>query len=272
MDAFRLQVIQRSPERLHLMFRDEPDVTQYRFFASRSLNGAYAYRAAGGVNGVPFSGGAFQLTGTVNCPYANDVNRGTTFIASSIKKKGLGQMASSWRGQTHAILNLTDPPVTFAAGNNPNACPAEDEMLYLRVEKFRVSQGQFIQDPRIYVIPAWGFYSMSSIGLALTGVAPDLSAAPPVPVAGMPLPTHDDSSMWISLPRYAQTITIQNDEAANGASLLMSWDKGMGAMPIDGDDQFNMTSTNFKDVILGCNTNNNNPQFSLLVSINNTDG
>jgi len=273
MDEFRLQVIQRSPERLHLMFRDEADVTQYRFFASRSLNGAYAYRAAvgGNINGVPFSGGAFQLTGSANGPYTNDVNRGTTFIAPSIKKKGLGQMASSWRGQTHAILNLTDPPVTFAAANNPNACPAEDEMLYLRVEKFRTSQGQFIQDPRIYVIPAWGFYSMPSMGLALTGIAPDLSGVVPVPVAGMPLPTHDDSSMWISLPRFAQTITLQNDEAAGANSMLMSWGKGMGAMPIDATYQFNMTSTNFKDVILGARVNAN-PPFSLLVSINNSDG
>ena len=273
MDEFRLQVIERSPERLHLMFRDEPDVERYRFFAARRLVDAYSYRVPGGVNGV-IGMGAFQLTGTANCPYPNDINMKTTFMAPSIKKKGLGHIASSWRGQTHIVLNITDPPVTFDAANNPALCPADDEILFLRVEKFRTSQGAFIQDPRIYVIPSWGFYSMPSIGLTLTGVVPNLSAVNPIPIIGMPLPVHDDSSMWISLPRFAQTITIQNDEPVGVNSMILSWGKGMGGMPIDATDQFNMTSTTFKDVILACNVGGNippNPQFSLMVSINNTD-
>jgi len=268
-DTFQLQVVQRSSERLHLMFRDEPDVERYRFFAARRLVDAYSYRVPAGVNGV-VGIGAFQLTGTVNCPYPNDINMKTTFIAPSIKKKGLGQIASTWRGQTHIILNITDGPVTFDAANNPSLCPADDEILYLRVEKFKTSQGAFIQDPRIYVIPSPSFYTMPSIGLSLAGVVPDLSGVAPVPIIGMPLPVHDDSSMWISLPRYAQTITIQNDESGNGARFLMAWGKGQGSMSIDGSDQFNMTSTTFKDIILATDANAN-PAFSLLVSIVNTD-
>jgi len=187
------RLISRYDHRTEMVFRNPPGITRYRFSGHRTLDGAFA--------------------GTVNM---FTVNCGTSFRSPTIVKNKWGLIDESMRGLTRVLFDQND-----YSSLSPNL-PTDEFALYLRIED---EVGGIFQPPSpIYVIPPASFFFAENQTVTLAGNAPGITALPGEP--------HPGTAMVIVLPRTAPSISVINLNPIGSANLLVSFDKGLGMVPI----------------------------------------
>lgn len=221
-----LNLVDRGPNYMDLMFRVDPSISQYQLLIARTLNDAYDWQGTG-LNGV---------TG-VNVPFTFPVNipRGAIYRSPLIVQRGLGLLDESTRGQTRVILDLSQ----YYGPANPSV-PADYELTFMRVREFNVATGAFGPPGPIHIIVPPQFFSSIPAGVTLAGTAPNTGIA-----AGNP---PSDNAMWISLPRYCATSNLVNRDDSN--DLLVSWAYGQTSAAVEANQSLGLTSVSYKNVLL----------------------
>lgn len=213
----RVGVSRRSPHLVDLIIRNNPMVTDYRLWVSRSLNDAYGTVMDSGIAGT---GGTQIMEARTN----------RMVISPKIELNGQASVAEVRRGQTSFMFDVDD--FIVPAGN----IPSDGEYLFARVQEKRLTLGWAAVGAlavkntnmpirgSILVVPNAGFYGHAASVIALAGTAPagsDCAAGvPPVidQTVQKPMPMH------IVFPRPLAVLTIRNIDPAE--SLLVSFGLG----------------------------------------------
>lgn len=213
----RVGISRRSSHVVDLIIRNDPLVTDYRLWVSRSINDAYGTVADSGLAG---SGGTMIMEAHTN----------RMVISPRIERNGQASVAEVRRGQTSFMFDVDDYIVP--AGN----IPSDSEYLFARVQEKRMALGWAkvsalaIKNPdmpirgSILVVPNANFYGHAASVITLAGTAPAgsdcLAGIPPVidQTVQKPMPMH------IVFPRPLAVLTIRNTDPAS--SLLVSFGLG----------------------------------------------
>lgn len=213
----RVGVSNRSSHLVDLIVRNNPMVTDYRLWVSRSLNDAYGTVEDSGIAGT---GGTMIM----------EAHSNRMIISPQIERRGSASVAEVRRGQTSFIFDVDDYIVP--AGN----IPSDSEYMFARIQEKRLALGwaavsalaaknaNFPIRGSILVVPNAGFYGHAASVIAMAGTAPAgsdcLAGIPPVidQTVQKPMPMH------IVFPRPLAVLTIRNIDPAS--SLLVSFGLG----------------------------------------------
>lgn len=213
----RVGLSRRSPHLLDLIVRNNPMVTDYRLWVSRSLDDAYGTVEDSGLSG---SGGTMIMEAHTN----------RMAISPRIEQNGQASVAEVRRGQTSFMFDVDDYIVP--AGN----VPSDGEYLFARIQEKRLALGWAAVDagaPKnssmpirgsILVVPDPSFYGHAASVFSLAGTAPagsDCAAgSPPVidQTVQKPMPMH------IIFTRPMGSLTVRNTDGAS--TLLVSFGLG----------------------------------------------
>jgi hypothetical protein len=168
-----LNLVQRSQGLVDILAGNTPGVGSFRFASAVSLNAAYA--------------GATSIF---------DVIQGRRFLSRTLALQRRGYVEENTRDMTRATFNPDD----FAS----LTVPGDSVVSYMRAAPVSIAGVVGAYGP-ILVVPPPGFFTASRNIITLSGTAPNVAATP----NATPPPT----SMWISLPRYADQIRVYNDGA-----------------------------------------------------------
>lgn len=242
-DVFPL-VVERAQNYASIFFRDFPGIQRYRVLAARDLNNAYVGQATSPRNGVVGADGTEELF-IVHGP-------GGSLRSHEIRRRGLGLIDESQRGQTHAIWDpdeFFDPPTT-------TSIPPDRDIAFLRVQTATVASGNtFGSEGPILIFQSPTFAVVPRPALTLYGNAPDLAAASPGEI-----PPED--SMEFRVPFYGDSLVIINHDAA--VPLLLSMGRDVPFMQVDPQESFSHTSGQKDSLVIAAN--GGNPAFSCLIS------
>lgn len=227
----RMNVIEHSPNLVHLAFRKDRDVLRYEIRGARNLDDAYA-----GEPGIARNGVAVIGTGTSRLL---EVQEGYDFRSTSLKRRKLGLMEESNRNLT--VIKYD--PDEFVSATLPDA-PPDLAFGYLTVREFRRASAAFTVEEDIYILPPPNFYTMPHPVLNIAGTAPLIAGT----VAGQPaLP----ESMVISLPKYMGSFSFTN----SGANpIFAAHERGMPMRVIASGETISLTDTNQNLLILAATT------------------
>lgn len=206
----RVQIIERSRQFVDLMIRnDDPNVTAYRIFGTRTLNDAYGNPTGSSV------GGTFPSTA-----FVPNLNIQRSFRSPSIVRRRLGFLSS--RAQLRKMSRLFYDPDDYAS---LPSMPSEQENVYIRVQEFAltaggprvvlgaVDTGNPILGP-IVVVPPAKFFGYPEVPLILGGTAPGNTGA----ASGVNAPLNESmqvpNPMHIVLPRPGE-VRLQNMDGVN---------------------------------------------------------
>jgi hypothetical protein len=213
----RVGLSRRSSHLVDLILRNNPMVTDYRLWVSRSLNDAYGTVVDSGLTGT---GGTMIMEAHTN----------RMALSPKIVLNGQASVAEVRRGQTSFMFDVDD--YIAPAGN----VPSDSEYLFARVQEKRLALGWAAVDAlavknanmpirgSILVVPDPGFYGHAASVFSLAGTAPagsDCTAgSPPVidQTVQKPMPMH------IIFPRPMGSLTVRNTSAAS--TLLVSFGLG----------------------------------------------
>lgn len=213
----RVGLSRRSPHLVDLIIRNNPMVTDYRLWVSRSLDDAYGTVVDSGIAG---SGGTMIMQAHTN----------QMVLSPKIEMNGQASVAEVRRGQTSFMFDVDDYIVP--AGN----IPSDGEYLFARIQESRLALGWAKVDAlaaknanmpirgSILVVPDPSFYGHAASVFSLAGTAPAGSAC----AAGLP-PVIDQTvqkpmPMHIVFPRPMGSLTVRNTSAAD--TLLVSFGLG----------------------------------------------
>jgi len=222
-----LNLIDRGPNYMDIMFRVDPSVSKYRLLIAKTINDAYDTTGGAGTNGVFGTNAPFQ--------YPVDFTSGTTYRSDLIVQRGLGRLDESVRGQTRIILDLSQ----YYGPANPSV-PADYQLTFIRVQEFNVALGAFGPPGPIHIVVPPQFFSSIPAGVTLAGTAPNTG------VSAGNIPT--DNALWFVLPRYCATSNMVNRDNAN--DLLVSWDYGQTSAAVEANQSLGLTSVSYKNVLL----------------------
>lgn len=222
-----INLVDRGPNYMDIMFRVDPSVSAYRLLISRTINDAYDTTGGAGTNGVVGVNAPFQ--------YPVDIPSKALYRSDLIVRRGLGRLDESTRDQTRVILDLSQ----YYGPANPSV-PADNELLFLRVQEFNVALGAFGAPGPITIIVPPQFFSSIPAGVTLSATAPNTGTT-----AGTP---PSSNAMWIALPRYCATSNLVNRDNTN--DLLVAWDYGQTTAAVEANQTLMLTSVSYKNVLL----------------------
>lgn len=176
---------------VEMAVHDRADVRAYRFGAANSLDTAFA-------------GVTAMFT----------VASGATFRSRSVQRRGLGLSVYENRNLTHVCY---DPEDFWAGGGT---LPHDAEGAYVRVAE-QDAGGTFRPAGPILIVPPPGFFSTTRPNLSVSGTAPNVAATATL--------TPPDGAMHFVLPRFADSVTVMNRDAA---SLFVSFNRGLPEVEI----------------------------------------
>lgn len=217
-----LNVIERSKNFVHLAFTRDPNVVRFRILVARTLNNAYVGQGISPLNGVA----GLQGTDPILV-----VEQGSDLISTALRRRRLGVIEESNKGLTYAKFD----PDEFVGLGAP-AAPPDQDIMFMRIQEFRVVTGAYAAEGAIHVVPNSNFYTVPKPSLSLAGTPPIIAGT----VAGInPLP----GSMVIVQPRFMGPFSLTNTGAA---SLFVSFNEGMPMREVpttdtawsDGDSEF----------------------------------
>jgi hypothetical protein len=165
---------ERSPGIVELIVRSRPVVSQYRFVASNTLDGAFA---------APTT--MFTIPSN------------TWYRSPSLQKSSLSRNDTVYRGLTVAQINFDDFASATIHGDNA--------INFVRLAELD-SAGNVLNIGPILVVPPPFFYTTPNRVLFLSGTAPD------VPSLGTGLPPV--GAMVIALPRRGEGLVLVNTDGA----------------------------------------------------------
>jgi len=221
-------IVQRSPNFIDLQVHDRAEVAMTRLWGSPTLDDAYGTLATSGITG---SGGTMFA----------EAQRGTSFVSRTWQRTQLPE--ESRHGMTRYYFNPDDFVVPVAPP--ASLMPADDSMLYVRLQEYHYSYGGWMEVPvgatlnaglpilgPIRVIPPPLFWADRHPVITLQGHAPINTGC----VEGLPPPIDETMQvpppMIITLPRPARMVTISNKETA-GTDLLFSTGFGTPMVLLD---------------------------------------
>ena len=223
--ANRVGVSQRFPHLIDVIVRNPPLVTDFRLWASRSLNDAYGTVEDSGLSGT---GGTAILETRVNGLAASP----------SIVRRGAHTVAEVRRGQTSFMFDPDDYSDPLP-GPLPSDVPSDDEYMCVRVQERRQTTGWAavaagatknadmpFRGP-ILVVPDPFFFGRAASVMSLAGTAPAGSdcavGVPPIfdPTGQKPMPMH------IVFPRPMGSLTIRNMSASESLLVCFGWGQPM---------------------------------------------
>ena len=252
-------IVQRSRYFIDLQVRDLPGVNATRLWGSTNLDDAYGTLATSGIAGT--GGTAFA-----------EATRGTSFVSRTLDRTQL--VEESHRGMTRYYFN----PEDFVNPALPSPMPADDAILFVRLQQSSLAAGGFLSVPvaapinpsepirgPILVIPPVMFWQTGVPALSLAGLAPSNTGCVvgQIPVVDQtvqtPLPLH------IVLPRPARLITISNTGGA-GVTLLASSGLGMPMVQIDSGNPLNFEG-GIREIVLARAAGGAGCSFSIFATI-----
>lgn len=149
-----------------------------------------------------------QLTGVAYSDLFN-VTRGALFRSPTLRRKRLGVVDESRRGQTHVAFDLGD--------YSSATVPSDLATSFIQIRELDGS-GATLSDGPVMVVPPPGFFATGRRNLVLNGTAPEGAAGannlPPV-----------TGGIVVALPKFADEVSITNTDAAN--SLFVSFGAGL---------------------------------------------
>lgn len=236
----RVGLSRRSPHLIDLIIRNNPMVTDYRLWVSRSLDDAY-----GTVTGAVSDSGVTGTGGTM----IMEAHTNRMALSPKIVLNGQASVAEVRRGQTSFMFDGDDYIV--AAGN----VPSDNEYLFARIQEKRLTLGwsavaaaaaENANMPirgSILVVPDPSFYGHAASVFSLAGTAPAGSAcaagSPPVidQTVQRPMPMH------IIFPRPMGSLTVRNTSVAS--TLLVSFGLGQPMITVAAGDSILPTGGGF---------------------------
>lgn len=225
-----LNVIEHSPNLVHLTLTQDKDVERYEIRSARTLDGAYVGSVGSPRNGV---------ASTAPSDAIFEVREGVDFRSTNLRRKRLGLLEESNRGLTVVKYD----PDEFVGASFPAAAPDRD-FAFITFREFRRGAGAFVPEQAIYIIPPPNFYSMRTPILNIAGTAPLQAGA----AAGSPPPS---GSMFISLPKYMGSFTLNN----TGANpIFAAYERRMPMREIPSGESFNLTGSEENLLILAATT------------------
>lgn len=239
-----LNVIEHSPNLVHLAFTRDKNVLRYEIRSARTLDGAYVGSAGSPRNGVASTAPSDPIF---------EVLEGADFRSTGLRRRRLGVMEESNRGLTIVKYD----PDEFLGASFPAAAPDRD-FAYVTFREFRRATGAYAPEGGIHIIPPPGFYGMRQPILNIAGTAPLIAGT----TAGLPpLP----ESMVIVLPKYMGSFTFDN---TGSNPIFAAYESRMPMREIPAGETFNLTNSEQNLLILAATTAATT--FSLSGAIQNT--
>lgn len=164
---------ERSPGVVELIVRSRATVSQYRFVAYNTLNGAFS-----------------TPTTLFTIP------KGTWYRSRTLRKSSLSMVDTVTRGLTVAQVNFDDFASATVHGDNA--------INFVRVQELD-STGTVMNTGPILVVPPPLFFTTPTRYMTLTGTAPNV----PRLATGLP----PDGAMVIAFPRRCDSLTLVNTHA-----------------------------------------------------------
>lgn len=183
-------LLERHSGAVELAIRNRAGVRSYVIGAAVSLNAAFA-------------GTTTLLT----------IGQGQSFRSISLQRSRRNVVEESRRGLTR----ISYDPVDFASAT----VPGDPDISFIRVAEIDIA-GVTLPEGPILVVPPPGFYGSGRSSLLLNGTAPN--------VAGLANNLPPLTAMRIDLPRFADEITVFNDDGAT--SLFVSLGPGSQEMEV----------------------------------------
>ncbi len=204
------RLVRRYPGLVDLSIKDRAGVSRYDVGGALTLNLAYAGTAA------MFS-----------------VKSGGSYASPRVVRAQLNHTQESNRGLTRALYNPND----FASAD----LPGDSDISFISVREVD-SVGNVLGAGPILVVPPPDFFETGRRNLVLVGNAPN--------VAGRPNNLPPVTAMRIFLPRFADELTVYNEEAALGNSLYFSLGLGLPEMRVPANSSRTFAEAGANEILI----------------------
>lgn len=161
------------------------------------------------------------------------VPQGGTYSSRRITRSQINHTQESNKGLTRAMYNMAD----FASAN----LPGDSDICFIRVTEVDAGGTSLPQGP-ILVIPTPDFYETGRRNLVLAGTAPQLDSR------GNNLPPA--TAMRIAFPKFADEITVYNEEDAPGNALYFSFGLGLPEMKVPAGESRNFSEAGANEILI----------------------
>lgn len=204
------RLVRRSPGMVDLAIQNRPGVSRYDIAGAVTLNQAYAGTTA------MFS-----------------VPQGQFYSSKRIIKAQLFKLAEPNKGLTRALYD----PGDFASAT----LPGDPDIGFIRVTEVDLGGNSLPEGP-IFVVPPPDFFETGRRNLVLVGSAPDLSSR------GNNLPPLN--GMRVFFPRFADELTVYNEEAIGGDDLYFSLGVGLSEMRVPANSSRTFSEAGANEIII----------------------
>lgn len=204
------RLVRRSPGMVDLVIQNRPGVSRYDIAGAVTLNQAYA----------------------ATTPMFS-VAQGRFFSSKRITRAKLSNLAEPNKGLTRSLYD----PGDFASAT----LPGDPDICFIRVTEVDLG-GNALPEGPITVIPPPDFFETGRRNLVLVGSAPDLSSR------GNNLPPLE--GMRVFFPRFADELTVYNEEAVGGDDLYFSLGLGLPEMRVPADSSRTFSEAGANEIIL----------------------
>lgn len=232
-------LMERNHHLVHLCLRNSPNVVGYQFWGAPTPNDAY---------GNPLNSGVLGVGSTAMFAVAQSGG----FRSPTLRRKGLGQIVGSTRGQTHMVFDSDDYPAVL---------PQDDSWMFLRVQEDHLGAGLLSlagnpADPclgPIYCLPPAPYFGMRRPAFTLQATAPSStgSSLGALPVLDEDLTSAGPRAMCLVFPRQLTELTVRN---LSGVSMLVSFGLGQGMRDVAAGGVVVLASgtATTKEIVVAC--------------------
>lgn len=243
-------VLSRTQNYIEILIRNKPDVVSYNIWVSRVLEDLYLH---------PDANMPAAISGRKNI---FNVKAGGTYLSKTLRKsRQIAPMVL--RGQSRAVFTLSD----FYEAESPQPLPNDQEVVFLAVQEVLrtgprevlgvTNNGEPILGP-ILVIPPVNFFHTLDPVLTLSLNVPSTTNA----IEGQTPSYLTDTSqqdyappLAVVFPRMSNAVYLYNTHASEPFYYSFDWGLPYTISRTSVADEFSLTSTNVKQLIVGAAAN-----------------